>query len=88
MQMPTGVVVHNGRLEVESYAKAIFNPFALVSFIHKWLACIKISLLVIGGLSAWYLLKNRYTSFFLSSFKTALIAGLIVAPFCTGTHHA
>jgi cytochrome d ubiquinol oxidase subunit I len=86
MQMPTGVVIHNGRLEVESYIKAIFNPFALVSFFHKWLACIQISLLVIGGFSAWYLLKNRYTSFFLLSFKIALIAGLIVAPlqFLTG----
>jgi cytochrome bd ubiquinol oxidase subunit I len=86
MQMPTGVVIHNGRLEVESYIKAIFNPFALVSFIHKWLSCIQISLLVIGGVSAWYLLKNRYISFFLSSFKIALIAGLIVAPlqFLTG----
>jgi cytochrome d ubiquinol oxidase subunit I len=80
MQMPTGVVIHNGRLEVESYVKAIFNPFAIVSFIHKWLACIQISLLVIGGLSAWYILKNRYTPFFLTSFKVALIAGLITAP--------
>lgn len=78
--LSTWVVVHNGKLEVESYVKAIFNPFALVSFIHKWLACIQISLLVIGGISAWYLLKKRYTSFFLSSFKVALIAGLIVAP--------
>ncbi len=80
MQMPTGVVVHNGKLEVESYLKAIFNPFAIVSFVHKWFACIQISILVVGGISAWYLLRNRFTAFFLYSFKIALITGLIVAP--------
>jgi cytochrome d ubiquinol oxidase subunit I len=80
MQSPTGVIVQNGKLKVLDYAAAIFNPFFLVSFIHKILACLQISLLAVGGISAWYLLKNRYGDFFFRSFKIAFFASIVVAP--------
>jgi cytochrome d ubiquinol oxidase subunit I len=38
------------------------------------------SLFVIGGLSAWYILKGRNTDFFLKSFKLALIGAIFVVP--------
>lgn len=80
MQSPAGVIIQNGRLKVTDYGAAIFNPFFIVSFIHKILACLQISLLVVGGISAWYLLKNRHGEFFFKSFKMAFYISLIVAP--------
>jgi cytochrome d ubiquinol oxidase subunit I len=43
-----------------------------------WLACLEISLFVIGGISAWYLLRARHTEFFLTSFKMMLVAAVVV----------
>jgi cytochrome d ubiquinol oxidase subunit I len=80
MQSPTGVIVQNGRLRVIDYGAAIFNPFYMVSFLHKILACLQIALLVVGGISAWYLLKVRHVEFFFRSFKIAFFASIIVAP--------
>jgi cytochrome d ubiquinol oxidase subunit I len=80
MQSPTGVIVQNGKLRVIDYSEAIFNPFFMVSFIHKILACLQISLLVVGGISAWYLLKNRHVEFFFKSFKIAFFTAIFVAP--------
>ena len=45
-----------------------------------WFACLATSLFVIGGLSAWYILKRRNTDFFLKSFKLALIGVIFVVP--------
>ncbi len=80
MQSPTGVTVQNGRLSVTDYSAAIFNPFFMVSFIHKIFACLQISLLMVGGISAWYLLKDRHGDFFFRSFKIAFFTSLVVTP--------
>ena len=80
MQAPTGVQIIEGRLHVISYVEAIFNPFFAVSFFHKWVACLQISLLMTGGISAWYLVKNRHSRFFLISFKFAVAAAIITTP--------
>jgi len=45
-----------------------------------WVAALEISLFVVGGLSAWYILKQRHTEFFLQSFKWAAIAAVVVTP--------
>jgi len=80
MQHPSGVVVLNGRMEVVNYYQAIFNPFLWVSFFHKLIACIQTALLVVGGISAWRLLKEQHTGFFLRSFKISLLLGILAAP--------
>lgn len=80
MQSPVGVIVQNGRLKVIDYSAAIFNPFFMVSFIHKILACFQITLLVVGGISAWYLLKGRHSDFFFRSFKIAFGVSVIATP--------
>ncbi|MFM7366360.1 MAG: cytochrome ubiquinol oxidase subunit I, partial [Sphaerospermopsis kisseleviana] len=38
------------------------------------------SLFVIGGISAWYILKQRHQAFFSQSLKIALAAAIAVAP--------
>lgn len=81
MQAPSGVIVRNGRLEVQSYWDAIFNPFWLISFLHKLFACFQISLLVIGGISSGLILKNRNSAFFFRSLKIAFFVSVFVTPF-------
>jgi cytochrome d ubiquinol oxidase subunit I len=80
MQAPAGVALVNGKLVVHSYAAGINNPFLWVSFCHKLLSCLSVGLLVIGGLSAWYLRRGRQTAFFLPSFRLALLSAAIVMP--------
>ncbi|WP_217995078.1 cytochrome ubiquinol oxidase subunit I [Methylogaea oryzae] len=80
MQTPAGGHVENGRFRVDSYADAIFNPDMPLAFAHMWGACLETSLFVIGGLSAWYIVRNRHPAFFLKSFKAALLAAVLVAP--------
>ncbi len=93
MQTPAGVTVENGRIVVTDYWEAIFNPAALVSFLHMWVACIEATLFFIMGIAALAILwtlkntegEDREGSiarrrFFLSSFRIALIIAVIVAP--------
>jgi cytochrome d ubiquinol oxidase subunit I len=80
MQTPAGVHFEDGTIVVDSYAAAIFNPAMPTSVLHMWLACLETSLFVIGGISAWYLLKERHSAFFLKSFRLAVLAAIIVTP--------
>jgi cytochrome d ubiquinol oxidase subunit I len=80
MQTPAGGSWVNGRYVMESYWQGIFTPDLPWGFSHMWIACLETTLFVVGGLSAWYILKNRHVGFFLRSFKLALLAALIITP--------
>ena len=80
MQTPTGGEFVNGRFILSDSLAAILNPDAYWSVSHMWIACLEISLFVIGGISAWYLLKGRHVKFFLMSFKMMLAAAVIITP--------
>lgn len=80
MQTPSGGVFHNGKFVVQSYAEAIFNPNMPWGVSHMLVAAIQISLFVVGGVSAWYILKGRNAGLFLKSFKIALVAAILVTP--------
>jgi cytochrome d ubiquinol oxidase subunit I len=80
MQVPTGGHFANGKFIVTDYFKALFTPDMIWSVPHMWFACLEISLFLVGGLSAWYLLRRRYTDFFLRSFKIAVIAAIFITP--------
>ena len=80
MQTPAGVVLRDGQFVVTSYFRAIFNPDLVYGFWHMLVACIEISLVVIAGISAWYLDKGRDRLFFLRIFRAAALATVIVAP--------
>jgi len=80
MQTPAGIHLENNRVVVDSYFAAIFNKNMPWGVLHMWFACLVTSLFVIGGLSAWYILKRRNTAFFLQSFKLALAGVIMVVP--------
>ncbi|MGA3208558.1 MAG: cytochrome ubiquinol oxidase subunit I [Syntrophales bacterium] len=80
MQTPTGGFFDKGKFIVTSHLEAIFNPDMVWSISHMWVAALEISVFVVGGLSAWYLYKNRHSDFFLASFKWAVIAAIVITP--------
>ena len=80
MQAPAGVVVNGGRLVLTSHLEAVFNPDMVFAVTHMYVACLETSLFLIGGISAWHVLKGRHVEFFARSFQAALVAALVVAP--------
>ncbi len=80
MQTPRGGFFDAGKFVVTSHFDAIFNPDMVWSVTHMWVAAIEISVFVVGGLSAWYLYKQRHTDFFLASFKWAVMAAIVITP--------
>ncbi|MDD5630474.1 MAG: cytochrome ubiquinol oxidase subunit I [Methylococcales bacterium] len=88
MQTPAGIHLENNRVVVDSYFEAIFNKNMPWGVLHMWFACLMTSLFVIGGLSAWYILKSKDTDFFLKSFKLALIGAIFVVPIQISLGHA
>jgi cytochrome d ubiquinol oxidase subunit I len=80
MQTPAGGSWINGRYFMIDYWQGIFSPDLPWGFSHMWVACLEATLFVVGGISAWYILKNRQVDFFLKSFKLALLAAIIITP--------
>lgn len=80
MQTPAGGVFENGRYTAASSFDAIFNPDMPWAVSHMWFACVEVTTFVVGGISAWYLLTNRHTGFFLKSFKMVVVGAVLITP--------
>jgi cytochrome d ubiquinol oxidase subunit I len=80
MQTPSGVAVVGDKLAVTDYVKAIFSPDMRWGVSHMWFAALETGLVVVAGISAYYLLKRRNPEFFVRSFKLALLLLAFVAP--------
>jgi cytochrome d ubiquinol oxidase subunit I len=81
MQTPAGGYFQAGKFMVNDHWRAIFNPDLPWGFSHMWVACLETTLFVVGGISAYYILRGRHQEFFRQSFKLALIAAVFIAPF-------
>lgn len=80
MQTPSGGELVDGKFIIHDYFQAIFNPFMRDSVLHMFFATLETSLFLIGGISAWYILRDRHSAFFSKSLKIVLAAAIIVAP--------
>jgi cytochrome d ubiquinol oxidase subunit I len=80
MQTPAGGHMVNGQFVVDNYMQAIFNPDMPWGVSHMWVACLETSLFVIGGASAWHLLKGRDIAFFRKSLLLAAALAVVVTP--------
>jgi cytochrome bd ubiquinol oxidase subunit I len=80
LQTPAGGEMVDGKFIVSDYFQAILNPFMVKSVAHMFLATLETSLFMIGGISAWYILKDRHTAFFSQSLKIVLATAIAVAP--------
>jgi cytochrome d ubiquinol oxidase subunit I len=80
MQTPAGGHMENGQYVVDSYFHAIFSPDMPWGVAHMWVAALQTSLFVIGGISAWYILKRREAGFFRRSLLLAIGLAIVVTP--------
>lgn len=80
MQSPAGGHMENGHFVVTDFWAAVFNHDLVYGFSHMYVACLQTTIFAVGGLSAFYILKNRHTAFFLVSLKAAMVAALIMTP--------
>jgi cytochrome bd ubiquinol oxidase subunit I len=80
MQTPAGGHMVNGHFIVDNYLAAIFNPDMPWGVSHMWVACLETSLFVIGGVSAWHIVRGRNPAFFRKSFLLAVGLAVVVTP--------
>lgn len=80
MQTPAGAVFYDGKVVITDYLAAIFNPDLPLALSHMLNASFELGVFVLGGVSAWFILKERYPRFFLATFKAAALAAVVIAP--------
>jgi len=83
LQTPAGGEFVAGKFVVSNYFQAILNPFMFNSVLHMFFATLETSLFVIGGISAWFILRGadaRHAKFFSQSFKIVLAIAIAAAP--------
>lgn len=80
MQTPAGGHLEHGQFVVDNYVKAIFSPDMPWGVTHMEVAALETSLVVIGGISAWYILKGREPRFFRRSFLLAIGLAVVITP--------
>jgi cytochrome d ubiquinol oxidase subunit I len=80
MQTPAGGHWDGTRYISTSFWGSLFSPDMPWGVSHMWVACIESTLFIVGGLSAWYILKNRQVGFFTRSLKVVLVAAVIITP--------
>ena len=81
MQNPVGAEFNYAtmRMELVSITEIIFNPVAQAKFVHTVAAGYVTASMFVLGISSWYLLKGRDTTFALRSFAVASGFGLASA---------
>lgn len=80
MQTPAGYIEVDGVFQVASWTEVIFNPSMPYRFMHMLMAALITGTFVVGGVSAWFLLKGRNTDFARKGFSMAMWAALVLAP--------
>lgn len=79
MQTPDGVNYINGKFEVYSWYHVIFNPSVIPRYIYMLIAAYLSTLMVILGVSAYYLVKGKYHAFAKTCIKFSVISILILS---------
>jgi len=72
MQSPAGYAIENGRVVLTSLFDAIFNPTALVRFMHVTVAAWITGSAITLAVASYYILKDRHAELFKKALKTAL----------------
>lgn len=81
MQTPAGYEIHQGGIfHPMSWLDIIFNPSFPYRFMHMVTAAYLTTAFFVGGVGAWYLLKNRYVAHARVALGMAMLMALFVAP--------
>ncbi|MEA1950431.1 MAG: cytochrome ubiquinol oxidase subunit I [Planctomycetota bacterium] len=90
-QTPAGYVVKNGRAELTDFHAAVFNASMWYRFFHMMNACLICGGLLMAGVSAYLVLRNRDKAAAAKTLRLGLVVGAlasIMALFPTGHQHA
>ncbi|WP_050615125.1 cytochrome ubiquinol oxidase subunit I [Bacillus testis] len=77
MQQPVGIEIVDGKPVLNDFMALLTNPQLLVEFPHTVFGALATGAFVVGGISAYNLLKKRNLDFFRRSFKISMIISLI-----------
>jgi cytochrome d ubiquinol oxidase subunit I len=88
MQHPVGYVLRGGRAELDDFGTVLTNSYVLHQFPHVFLAGIATAGSLMVAVSAWHLLKNSHTEFFVASMKVGVVAGLCGMVLVGATGHS
>jgi cytochrome d ubiquinol oxidase subunit I len=80
MQTPAGYALKDGVFYPADWWKVIFNPSFPVRLVHMVMAAFLTTAFMIGGISAYYLLRHRFVEKARLCLKAALVFVAIVAP--------
>lgn len=81
MQHPVGYVLRNGRAELNDFLAIVFQPWALLEFVHTLSGAYIVAAFFIMGISAWHLLRHNEESLFTKSFRLGAVFALIFSIF-------
>ncbi|MGD9202017.1 MAG: cytochrome ubiquinol oxidase subunit I [Chitinispirillia bacterium] len=90
-QTPDGYIIQNGRAELVSFTKAVFNPSTLPRFFHTVIASFITGSFFMGGISAYLILKNETIAISGKALRLSVIFGAtasFAALFPTGHLHS
>ncbi|RSK29121.1 cytochrome ubiquinol oxidase subunit I [Bacillus sp. HMF5848] len=77
MQEPVGIVIRNGRAEMNDFFALLKNPQLLVEFPHVIFGSLATGAFFIGGVSAYKLLKKQEVEIFKKSFNFAMVVAMV-----------
>lgn len=77
MQEPVGFEIQNGKAVLTDFMALLTNPQLLVEFPHTIFGALATGAMVVGGISAYNILKQRHLEFFRKSLNIAMIVGTI-----------
>ena len=80
MQTPDGFVLVDGRLRLEDWRAAVFNPSLPYRFVHMVGAAWISTGFVVAGVNAWILLKDDRHALARQGLRTALLASMVLVP--------
>lgn len=80
MQYPAGTLLVNGEFVVTDWLHVIFNPLVLPRFFHMLLSAYITTGWVIAGISAYYLLQNKYRNLAETCLRWVMPILLILLP--------
>ncbi len=88
MQTPAGFKIEGGRAILTNFFQAAVNHSTIIRFIHTVIAGWITGSLLVAGISAWYLLKNRHIEYAKTLLGIALIIFIPTAIIQLFTGHA
>lgn len=81
MQNPVGFTIKDGRPVLSDFMAAVTQPYAILTILHTLGGAYIVAGFFVMGISAYHLLRNQHLSFFLKSFRIALVFALVFSIF-------